>query len=55
MGDSSGVAKVYHPEGKELMVMKGHSDTILNIDVHPSGKILTAGSDGNAVLWDKFG
>jgi WD40 repeat protein len=40
--------------GAKFIVMMGHSDySVFDVDYHgPSGRVLTAGRDGNAIVWN---
>ncbi len=40
-------------EGKQLLVLKGHTDALLSATWSPDGRhVLTGGSDGKLILWD---
>src|SRR5262249_8447264 len=51
-GSNDGTARVWDLEGRDLFVLRGHSDFVGDAVFNPKGdQVLTASQDGTAIIW----
>ncbi|MGE5185130.1 MAG: protein kinase domain-containing protein [Acidobacteriota bacterium] len=51
-GDDRGILWVWDRDGRPLALLAGHDDAVLDVELGPDHRAVTASADGTSIVWD---